>query len=88
MRGVISTVELFEDTDQILFEISVYDGTNLIATVPLVRLNDRFTETELKGLILTAIRIAQNPFTTTTNKYLSQTSLSSDLLDYEYDEEV
>jgi len=88
MTGTITQVNLFEDVNIILFVVSVTEGSQLIATVPLLRENIRMGEYDKEALIKTAIDIVKYRLDSGSNRYNSQSEVFNEFDGYWWDEGV
>lgn len=87
MTGVITQTTLYEDANLILFIVSVTEGTQAIADIPLIRENIRMGEYDKQALIKTAIDIAKYRINSQANKYQSQSEVENEFNNYWWDEE-
>ncbi len=85
MRGIIRNAKLYEEANSILYEIDVYDESNFLGQVPLLRDTKILSESQKIALIQTAIDIIKNNMK---NKYLSESQLDLEVEDFEWDEEI
>jgi len=86
MTGTITDVILFEEVNIILFTISVTEGTQLIARVPLLRENIRMGEYDKNALIKTAIDIVKYRIASNNNRYSSQSEVADEFDGFWWDE--